>query len=68
MDMTGGQSVLFVEDNYRYILYGMNYYPALNHAHQPNNESDNVFDHIKVQAQKVQKLQKVHVTKDFCIH
>ena len=29
MDMTGGQSVLFVEDNYRFILYGMGYYPTL---------------------------------------
>ncbi len=35
MDMTGGQSVLFVEDNYRFILYGMHYYPELT---QPNDQ------------------------------
>lgn len=29
MDMTGGQSILFVEDNYRYVLYGMGYFPVL---------------------------------------
>ncbi|WP_448211858.1 tryptophan halogenase family protein [Colwellia sp. MEBiC06753] len=59
MDMDGSNAVLFSENNYRYILYGMDYLPTLNGG-VDQADSQQIFDYIKQQANHVAGIALTH--------
>jgi len=66
-DLAGGYSTTFTDENYRFILYGMQHYPSLNMFDDPK-ESQMFFDKLGRRAQDVVKhtlshegfLEKLH--------
>lgn len=59
MDMVGGEAVLFSENNYRYILYGMNYFPKLD-DNVDLVESKQTFDYIAQHAEQMSGIALTH--------
>ncbi|MEW6984018.1 tryptophan halogenase family protein [Colwelliaceae bacterium 6471] len=53
-DLAGGYSTTFTDENYRFILYGMQHYPELNMAID-NDESRQVFEKLARRSQEVVK-------------
>jgi tryptophan halogenase len=60
MDMVGGEAVLFSENNYRWILYGMNYFPDLK-DNIDLAEAKRTFDYINEHADKTAGIALTHV-------
>ena len=62
MDLAGGYSTTFTDENYRFILYGMQHYPTL---HMPYEESNckQIFDRFSFMANKAQAVVLSH--KDY---
>lgn len=50
-DLAGGYSTTFTDENYRFILYGMQHYPNLNFD-LCQQQSDDVFDKLARKAQQ----------------
>lgn len=59
MDLAGGYSTTFTDENYRFILYGMDHYPQL---HQPFDETTDgkVFDRLTFMANKAKSVTLSH--------
>lgn len=61
-DLAGGYSTTFTDENYRFILYGMQHYPELNMA-VDQNESKLVFEKLQRKAQQTVNMTYSH--RDF---
>jgi tryptophan halogenase len=59
MDLVGGEAVLFSENNYRYVLYGMNYLPKLEN-HTGATDAEQVFSYIEQHAKQNAGLALTH--------
>lgn len=59
MDLSGGYATTFTDENYRYILYGMNHLPDL---HMPFDESSckQIFDRFSFMADKAKSVSLSH--------
>jgi tryptophan halogenase len=59
MDMVGGEAVLFSESNYRYVLYGMDYFPKLDDSID-TSESNQTFEYIASHAKQLSGIALTH--------
>lgn len=59
MDLAGGYATTFTDENYRFILYGMNHFPSL---HTPFEESNckQIFDRFSFMANKAKAVVLSH--------